>query len=165
MTRFIAKRRWGLEGGHPDKEYPPLDEKLMDETIEFLGDIALANREAAVRNISAFVAMHRHFKDGEKNPIRPSEIKSNLICIRESAKELRRFIAELDYFSLAALRKHAAFKHHSLREPIAKGQRREREFWAICERQDSRLLSMLETIVEASERALEEPPEERNYES
>jgi len=48
------------------------------------------------------------------------------------------------------------FKHKSLLEPIFDNQRRGDEYDAICDGRESRLLSMLDGIVAASEEALAE---------
>jgi hypothetical protein len=57
------------------------------------------------------------------------------------------------------LHQHRAFEHPALIEPLSETQSRSDEFQAICEQQDSRLLSMLDSIVKASGQALAELPE------
>ncbi len=158
MKKFIKKRRWGLLGGHPDKEYPPLDKELLDYAINHLGDAARGNRASVTDRIDFIVGLHRTLKVFEENPPRIKAIRSNLTNVMESAKELRSLIAALDYVSLRELRQHGAFRHPSLIVPIDGTRRPGNELIAIGERKGSRLLSLLDAIVEASERALEKLP-------
>ncbi len=158
MKKFIEKRRWGLPGGHPGKEYPPLDKELLDYAINHLGDAARGNRASVADRIDFIVGLHRTLKEFEENPPRLADIRSNLTNVKESAKELRSLIAALDYVSLRELRQHGAFEHPSLVVPIDDTRRRGNELIAIGERKGSRLLLMLDAIVEASERALEKLP-------
>ncbi len=159
VKSHIIKPRWGLPGGHLPTKHPPLDEILLNDAIEYLGDKVLADKASVEKQIGFIVALHRELKNLEKKPIRPSNIKSNLNCVMESAKELRSRIAVLDYFSLRALRQHGVFEHPSLIAPIADSQRSGDEFEAICDKRESRLLTLLNTIVEASEQASAELPE------
>ena len=159
MKKFIEKRRWGLPGGHPGKEYAPLDKELLDYAINHLGDAARGSRAFVADGIDFIVGLHRTLKEFEENPPRLADIRSNLTKVMESAKELRSLIAALDYVSLRELRQHGAFRHPSLIVPIDGTRRPGNELIAIGERKGSRLLSMLDAIVEASERALAELPE------
>ena len=154
----ISKPRRGLPRGHPPTENPPLDEGLLDSATDLLGRLATANKAFAERRINSIVAWHQNLRVLDENPVRTADLKNNLTCVKNSAKALRSHIAALDYESLRRLRQHGMFEHASLIEPIVKKQRRGDEFDTICERRDSRLLSMLDLIVKASERALAELP-------
>ena len=157
MTRFIEKRRWGLPGGHPPVDRPPLDENLFADAIEYLGEKALTDKLMVEREIDIIVALHRELRGLDKRPIRPSDISDNLNFVKESAEELRSLIAALDYFSLRELHEQGAFQHPCLLSPIAEEQSNEDEYESIREGQNSRLLSILDVIAEASKRALEKP--------
>lgn len=161
MKKFIEKRRWGLPGGHPPVDHPPLNQNLLADAIAYLGEKALADKSSVDRKIRFIVALHRELRGWDERPIRPSDISANLNYVRESAKEFRSLIAELDYFSLRELHEQGAFRHPSLIAPITDDQSSGDEYEAIREERDSRLLSMLDAIVEASERALENPHEDR----
>ena len=100
MKKFIEKRRWGLPGGHPGKEYPPLDKESLDYAIDQLGDAARGNRASVADRIDFIVRLHRTIKELEENPPRPKDIRSNLTNVMESAEELRSLISTLDYLSL-----------------------------------------------------------------
>ena len=159
VKKHITKRRWGLPGGHFEKKYRAPIQGLLDFAINELGDAALANKESVEREIGRIVDFHRTLRELERDPPRPTDVAQNLKCVRDSASELRAQIAALDYLSLKELRRHGAFEHPSLVVPIDKTKRPGNEFIAIGERKESRLLSMLDAIVEASERALAELPE------
>ncbi len=161
VKKNITKSRWGLPGSHPEKEYPPPDPDVPDLAIKKLGDAALDNKASVEREIGFIVNLHRTLRELECDPPRPTDVARKLECVMDSADELRTQIAELDALSLIGLRRHGAFKHPSLVVPIDDTERRGNEFIAIGERQDSRLLSMLESIVEASKQALAELPEDR----
>ena len=161
MKKFIEKRRWGLPGEHPGREYPPLDEELLDHAIADLGDAARKNHDTitdVTERIGFIIALHRTLRVFDENPPRISDIRSNLTTVMESAKELSSLISALDYLSLRELRQHGAFRHPSLTIPIDSTKRRGNELIAIAEGKGSRLLSLLDAIVEASERALKKLP-------
>ncbi len=151
MKKFIEKRRWGLPGGHPGKEYPPLNKELLDYAINHLGDAARGNRASVADRIDFIVGLHRTLKVFEENPPRIKAIRSNLTNVKESAKELRSLIAALDYVSLRELRQHGAFRHPSLIVPIdaEASVQDEQRLAALVQIVRSRLLSMLDAIVEA----------------
>ncbi len=161
MKKFIEKRRWGLPGGHSPVEHPPLDQDLLADAIAYLGEAALADKSSVDGEIRLIVALHRELRGWDERPIRPSDISTNLNYVRESAKEFRSLIAALDYFSLRELHEQGAFRHPSLVAPITDDQSSGDEYEAIREERDSRLLSMLDAIVEASERALEKVPKDK----
>ena len=156
--KYIEKRRWGLPGGHPDKDYAALNQEMIDDVVAELGNEASAQKAYVEGQIRFIVGFHQTNTELDKNPPRLANVEWNLNCVRESASELRTHIGALDYVSLCQLRQHGAFKHPGLIEPIAEGQRSGDEFAAICEGKNSRLLSMLDGIVEACDRALTELP-------
>jgi len=157
VKKFIEKRRWGLPGGHPPVDHPPLDQILLADAIAYLGKKALADKSSVDGKIGFIGTLHRELRGWDERPIRPADISKNLNYVKESAKEFRSLIAALDYFSLRELHEQGAFRHPSLIAPITDDQSSGDEYEAIREERDSRLLSMLDTIVEASERALDKP--------
>ena len=142
-------------------DHPPLNQNLLADAIAYLGTEALADKSSVDRKIGFIVVLHRELRGWDERPIRPSDISANLNSVKESAKEFRSLIAALDYFSLRELHEQGAFRHPSLIAPITDDQSSGDEYEAICEERDSRLLSMLDAIVKASERALEKPHEDR----
>ncbi len=159
MKKFIKKPRWGLPDGQPSKEYPPLDKELLDYAIDQLGNVPFANKASVEERIGFIVGLHRVLKLEQEQPPRLKDVIFNLKCVGKTAKELRSHLSELDYLSLRELRQHGAFEHPSLLVPIDETRRRGNELMALGESKGSRLLSMLDMIVEASERALTELPE------
>ena len=159
--KFVTKRRWGLPGGHPGKEYPPLKKEMLNYAIGHLGSAARENHNSVTEQIGFIVGFHRTLKELEKKENHPrlKHIRANLTCIMESASELRSLISALDYLSLRELREHGAFRHPSLIVPIDGTRSPGNELIAIAERKGSRLLSLLDAIVGASERALEKLPQ------
>ena len=141
-------------------DHPPLDQIILTDDIAYLGKKALADESSVDRKIRFIVALHRELRGWDKRPIRPADISTNLNYVKESAKEFRSLIAALDYFSLRELHEQGAFRHPSLIAPITDDQSSGDEYEAIREERDSRLLSMLDAIVKASERALEKPRED-----
>ncbi len=110
MKKFIEKRRWGLPGGHPPVDHPPLNQNLLADAIAYLGKKALADKSSVDRKIDFIVALHRELWGWDKSPIRPSDISANLNSVKESANEFRSLIAALDYFSLRELHEQGAFR-------------------------------------------------------
>ena len=157
-SEYIENRRWGLPGGRPNKKYPPLDRELLDLVLEDLGDAARGNQASIEDQISFIVGLHRTLKELERDPPRPASVGRNLNRVVKSASTLRIQIAALDYLSLRELHQNGAFKHPSLTAPLAPDQRKWDEYMAICEGEGSRLLSLLDAIVAASERALKVLP-------
>ena len=155
---FIENRRWGLSGGHLNKEYSALDKEWLDLVLEDLGETARENQAIIENRISFIVGLHRVNKELEISPPRPKNVKWNIGCVMESAKTLRIQIAALDYVSLRYLRQHGAFKHPSLSAPLAPDKRDWDEFSAICSGEGSRLLSLLDAVGAASEQALKVLP-------
>lgn len=165
MKKSIKKPRWGLPGGHPGKAYPPLDRELLDHAIDELGDAARENDNSVtdvIERIDFIVGLHRTLKELENDPPGTKHIRSNLTNVMKAAKDLRSLISALDYPSLRMLRQRGAFQHPSLIVPIDGTRRRGNELIAIGERKGSRLLSMLDAIAEASERALATLAEKRD---
>ena len=141
VKKHITTRRWGLRGRHPKKKYPPLDKELLDHAISYLGDAAFGSRAYVKPRVDSIVNWHRTLEQLEQEQApRLKHVISNLGCVRQTAKDLRSHLSELDYLSLRELRQHGAFEHPSLVVPIDDTKRRGNELIAIGEQSSPRPL-------------------------
>ena len=86
----ISKPRWGLPGGHPPKEHPPLDAQLLEQAIAYLGHWDEIHNKTMKKRISFIVALHRGLQSLDEDPIRDSDIRNNVSCVQKSARVLLR---------------------------------------------------------------------------
>ena len=84
----ISKPRWGLPGGHPLTEHPPLNPQLLKDAIEYLGHWDKVHKKIMKKRISFIVALHRELQGVDENPIRDSDIRNNLCPSSDNLRQL-----------------------------------------------------------------------------